>query len=96
MTTVRSDERGLFIRAGGYVARPGNVAGHSHVYRMDAANLQAGDKVKARHLAGSPILKLTLQDGTVLHWCRDADESSAYQASMIAAANRSLAASRNK
>ena len=68
MTLVRSDKRGLFVRAGGYIARPGDVGGYSHAMRMDSADLKAGDHVKARHLAGNPIVKLTLADGAILYW----------------------------
>lgn len=68
MTLVREDAKGLYVRAGGYVARPGNVRGYDHAYRMDRALLQAGDRVKARHLAGSPITRLRLEGGVVLHW----------------------------
>lgn len=68
LTLVRSDERGLFVRAGGYVARPGGVRGYDHAYNMSDGGLRTGDHVKAHHIAGSPIVKLRLSDGTVLHW----------------------------
>lgn len=68
MSKVRQDEKGLYVIAGGYIARPGPVRGYSHAFRMDSAGLVAGDDVKARHWAGTPTTKITLSDGTKLLW----------------------------
>jgi hypothetical protein len=68
MTLIREDAKGLYVKAGGYVARPGNVGGYDHVYRMDTAGLKKGDHVKARHMAGTPLTRLKLSDGIVLFW----------------------------
>jgi len=38
---------------------------------MDDAGIQPGDKVKARHLGGSPLAKLTLDNGTVTRWAEE-------------------------
>lgn len=65
---VREDEQGLFIKTGGYQFRPGNVTGYDHAYRMDAGGLKPGDYVTARHIGGSPIARITLADGTNIHW----------------------------
>lgn len=71
MTVVREDERGIFIVAGGYVARPGDARSYSHAYRMDDAGLKKGDRVYARHRGGTPLTKVRLEDGTELHWIHD-------------------------
>jgi hypothetical protein len=71
MTVVREDKISLFVVAGGYVARPGPLPGYDHAHRMDSAKLRKGDKVKARHIPGSELTKVTLDDGTVLHWGHD-------------------------
>lgn len=68
MSTVWEDDKGIYVRAGGYIARPGGEPGYDHCYRMDSADLKKKDKVKAHHLAGSPLVKIRLDDGTVLHW----------------------------
>lgn len=71
-TLVRKDGKGLFVKAGGYIARPGNVRGYDHAYRMDDAGLKEGDRVKARHRAQTPLTVITLDDGTKLHWHHEA------------------------
>jgi hypothetical protein len=68
MALVRRDQRGLFVIAGGYVARPGAVRGYEHALRMDAAGLREGDKVRARHMASSPLTKVVLGDGQTVYW----------------------------
>jgi len=68
---VRSDENGLFIKTGGHKFRPGAITGYCHAYRMDDGNLKAGNKVKARHIGGTPLAKLTLEDGTVTRWSEE-------------------------
>jgi hypothetical protein len=55
MSKVWEDEKGIYVRAGGYIARPGNVAGHDHGLRMDSAGLEKGDTVDARHVAGTQL-----------------------------------------
>jgi hypothetical protein len=71
MSKVRKDSKGIFVVAGGYVARPGGVIGYDHAFRMDSANLQEGDEVKAIHWAGTPTTKIKLPDGTKLLWGHD-------------------------
>ncbi|QSY98585.1 hypothetical protein J2J97_32290 (plasmid) [Rhizobium bangladeshense] len=71
MTKVRADGHGLFVIAGGYAARPGDVLGYSHAFRMDDGGLKEGDTVKASHWAGTPTTKIKLGDGTVLLWGHD-------------------------
>ena len=70
-TLVRSDNLGLFVRAGGYVARPGDVTGYSHAYDQSDGGLKAGDYVKAYHLSGSPLTQITLSDGRKLVWTHE-------------------------
>jgi hypothetical protein len=71
LTRVRKDAKGLLIRAGGYVSRPGNVRGYAHAYRMDDGGLKEGDYVKARHRAGTPLSVITLDDGSKIFWHHD-------------------------
>lgn len=68
MAVVRRDEIGLYVVAGGRIARPGNVVGYSHAFRMDDGGLKVGDKVKARHIPQTPLTKVTLDDGAELRW----------------------------
>lgn len=68
MALVRADERGLYVRAGGYVARPGEVSGYAHAYDMSAGNLHAGDFVQARHVAQTPLTRITLANGERIYW----------------------------
>lgn len=68
---VRKDARGLFIRTGGYVFRPGAINGYQHAVRMDDGQLQDGDHVKASHVGGTPLAKLTLGDGSVTRWAEE-------------------------
>ena len=65
MTKVREDDRGLYVIAGTYVARPGNVIGCDHCYRMDDAGLKAGDTVRARHIAGTQTTAIRPDKGKV-------------------------------
>lgn len=70
MSVIREDEKGLFVIAGGYKARPGSVGGYSHAFRMDDAGLRKGDRVKARHVAGSPLICITLEHAKIYwHTC---------------------------
>lgn len=68
MTIVREDAEGLFVRAGGYIARPGPTVGTSHAMRMDDGGLKAGDNVKAAHVAGSQLTRIKLADGNTTFW----------------------------
>lgn len=68
LALVRSDDAGLYVRAGGYTARPGNITGYDHAYRMDDGGLKAGDRVAARHIAQTPLVQLKLEDGSMLRW----------------------------
>lgn len=71
MAVVKEDEEGIFVIAGGYKARPGNVGGYDHAYRMDDAGLKNGDRVKASHRSGTSTTKVTLESGQVLIWHHD-------------------------
>lgn len=68
MTIVHEDTQGLFVRAGGYKARPGAVSHLAHAFRMDAGGVKKGDTVKARHCAGTQLIVLTLPDNTKTRW----------------------------
>lgn len=68
MTLVREDAHGLYVKAGGVTARPGSINGYGHAYRMDDGNLKKGDKVTARHVGGTPMVKIKLPDGNTTRW----------------------------
>lgn len=68
MTKVRKDKHGLFVKAGGYIARPGPVRGNSHAYRMDDGGLKEGDTVKAHHQAQTQLTIITLPEGRKTRW----------------------------
>ncbi len=68
MTLVREDADGIFVITGGYKFRPGGIVGESHARRMDDGSLKKGDTIKARHIAGTSIARLRLNDGTVTFW----------------------------
>lgn len=70
-TKIRRDEHGLYVRAGGYVFRPGPINGYSHAYDMSDAGLKEGDEVKASHVAGTPTGRIRLADGRQLRWGDD-------------------------
>lgn len=72
MSPIRADDRGPYVRIGGYVFRPGAIRSHSHVLRMDDAGLVAGDRVKVRHKGGTPLAKLVLENGTTTFWAEEA------------------------
>lgn len=71
MSLVRKDVRGLFIRTGGYVFRPGAINGYQHAYRMDDGQLKDGDRVNARHIGGTPLARLRLDDGRITRWAEE-------------------------
>jgi hypothetical protein len=76
MALIHEDQDGLYLFAGGWKARPtDSLPGWDHVFRTDAAHLKRGDKVKAKHIAGTQCNKLTLDDGTVLVWKHDKNYS---------------------
>lgn len=68
LSLVRQDGQSIYVVAGGYTAQPGEVNGYAHAYDMSDGDLKAGDRVKARHLAGTPITRITTASGRVLHW----------------------------
>lgn len=70
-TPVRKDDKGLYVIAGGYVARPGEVAGYAHAYDMSDGGLREGDRVKARHVSQTPLTEITPEDGKKLRWYHD-------------------------
>ncbi len=67
MAVIKEDDRGIFVQAGGYVARPGDAVGYAHAYDMSAGGLVKGDRVAARHLSGTPLIRIKIGDA-VLHW----------------------------
>lgn len=72
MALVRKDARGLYVISGGVTARPGAIRGYGHAYRMDDGGLAAGDKVDARHIGGTPMVRLKLPNGQITRWyCQD-------------------------
>jgi len=68
MAKIWEDEKGLYVKAGSYIARPGDITGYSHAYRMDEGGLVNGDAVPARHIAGSPLVCITLTNGEKIYW----------------------------
>lgn len=71
MALVKEDEKGLFIQAGGYIARPGPIAGWMHAVKMDDGGLKKGDHVKARHKSGTPLNVITLKNNEKRYWGHD-------------------------
>ena len=67
MWSALSYSASLLIITGGYRFRPGPTSG-AQGYRQDAADLEVGQKVKARHMGGTPYAKITTLQGVVLHW----------------------------
>ena len=71
MTTVKRDEHGLYVRAGGHVFRPQRTAhslthpdsvgmGGPPYYKRHQTELREGDPVRARHVGGTSMGRLTL------------------------------------
>ena len=74
MTLIREDSEGLYLKSGGVTARPGSVNGYGHAYRMDDGGLIKGDKVTARHIGGTSMVKIKLPDGRITRWFSDEPE----------------------
>lgn len=68
MSVIRQDAKGLYVIAGGYTGRPGGVGGYDHAMRMDDGGLKKGDRVKAAHVAGNPLIRIKLENGVKLYW----------------------------
>ncbi|HEX8350411.1 MAG TPA: hypothetical protein VF598_10655 [Hymenobacter sp.] len=68
MSKVKQDADGIFVQTGGYIFRPGGVNGHDHAVEMDDGGLSKGDDVKARHMGGTELAKITLDNGDVKYW----------------------------
>lgn len=51
MAKVHKDENSLYVKVGGYIARPVFPVGFSHVYD-DGSEVQEGEKVTASHNGG--------------------------------------------
>ena len=79
MSTVREDDEGIYILLNGAKHRPGSVSGYAHCNRMDSGGLKKGDKVKASHVACTPTIRITLDDGTKLRWHQNGEEFKYYQ-----------------
>lgn len=60
MSLVHKDEMGIYIITGGYTFRPGNIDGYDHAYNMSGDGVLVGSKIKARHIAGTPLCRITL------------------------------------
>lgn len=58
--TIRRDINGLFIRTGGYVFRPLFPVDYPHL--ESGTIYQASDKVRAHHMAGTPLAKIKRGD----------------------------------
>lgn len=71
MSVVRKDAKGIYIIAGGYIARPGAVSGYAHVYDMSDGGLKEHDRVMARHVGGSPLTRIRLDEKRDLYWHHD-------------------------
>lgn len=69
MSVVRQDEKGIYVICDGSLARPGDVNGYSHAYDMSDGGLKKGDRIKARHIGGTPLVKVSAADGeTYRYW----------------------------
>lgn len=74
------DEAGLFIKVGPDRYRPGGINGIDHAHRMDAADIQAGQSLKAsnRLIGGMPVMIITTarrRDRRLGHRIRPEDPS---------------------
>lgn len=67
---IREDAKGLYVKnnRGDSDYRPGDVNGYAHAFDMSDGGLKKGDKPKADHVSGSPLLRIRLDDGRVLYW----------------------------
>lgn len=57
MSIIREDRHGLYVKVGGYVARPIFPAGYQHVYD-DGSEYEVGDKVNGRHVYAGSLVKV--------------------------------------
>ena len=73
---IRADEAGLFIKVGPDRYRPGGINGIDHVHRMDAADIQAGQSLKAsnRLVGGMPVMIITTAAGATVVWGTEYDQ----------------------
>jgi hypothetical protein len=56
MAVIRSDKYGLFIKNGGYIARPVPTEYTRHAHEITSGSKYSiGDRVKARHYGGSGL-----------------------------------------
>lgn len=73
MTRIKRDKHGLYVRAGGHVFRPQRTActlthpdsigmGGPPYYKRDQTELQENEKVRARHVGGTTMGRLTVPD----------------------------------
>jgi hypothetical protein len=75
LRTIREDAHGLYIRSGYYSPddrtakpfRPGPIM-HHPTMPSDDGGLKKGDKVEARFIGQTTLIRITLKDGRVVHW----------------------------
>ncbi|MGV2887554.1 hypothetical protein [Paenibacillus taichungensis] len=60
-TKVKSDEHGLFVRAGGILFRPIMPVGYQHVLQT-GSSFKEGDEVSASHVGGSELGRVNSGD----------------------------------
>lgn len=68
---VREDKHGIYIITNGERYRPGGIPGYDHAFDMCSAGLKPGDKVWARHMAQSPLARITTQTERTVIWACD-------------------------
>lgn len=71
MAKVYEDEKGVYITINGAKHRPGPIVGYDHAYNMSDSGIKAGDTINARHVAGTTLCKIKLEDDQELHWANE-------------------------
>lgn len=69
-TRVRSDAKGIYVRADGRVFRPGSISSLVMVDMSDGG-LLPGAEVHAAHVSGTTRCRVTTSGGAVLNWHTD-------------------------
>lgn len=69
---IREDEKGLYVIAGGYAARPGVVSDYNPYYTdYDTGGLAKKDLVAATHIVGTTFTQIRTKGGLKLLWIHD-------------------------